>query len=63
MLDLYEAVRQVLSGNEICAKTSTCTWCAYVTGTGLNATDADRHLHQPAAPAAASKKAAASGAA
>jgi branched-chain amino acid aminotransferase len=36
-LDLYEAVRQVLSGNEI-KEDIHMHMCAYVTGTGLNAT-------------------------
>src|SRR5438552_4749308 len=36
-LDLYEAVRQVLSGNEI-KEDVHMHMCAYVTGTGLNAT-------------------------
>ena len=36
-LDLYEAVRQVLSGNEV-REDIHMHMCAYVTGTGLNAT-------------------------
>ena len=50
-MDLYEAVRDVLRGNEI-REDVHMHLVAYVAGPGLDATTPDRALHQSASPAA-----------